>query len=267
MDLRVLKNRAIIKFFESMERWVYRRANLITVHSPGNKDHVVMKGVSPGKVEVMPNWVDTDFIAPGERMNGFREEHNLGDKFVVSFAGVIGYSQDIDVILGAADFLRDRDDILFLIVGDGVKKEGLAKKASSMGLSNVRFLPMQPREKYPSVLAASDVSLVALKKKVVTPVVPSKLLSIMAGGRPVIASLDLKGDAPKIIYKAGCGLAVEPENPESLAEAVLKLYSNPELCKEIGIKGRKYAVENFSPEVCVTKYEELFRSPLRRKGR
>lgn len=96
------------------------RANLITVHSPGNKDHVVMKGASPGKVEVMPNWVDTGFIAPGERMNGFREEYNLGDKFVVSFAGVIGYSQDIDVILGAADLLRDRNDILFLIVGDRV---------------------------------------------------------------------------------------------------------------------------------------------------
>jgi len=117
---------------------------------------------------------------------------------------------------------------------------------------------MQPRDRYPSVLDASDVSLVALKKNVVTPVVPSKLLSIMASGRPVIASLDLKGDAPKIIYEAGCGLAVEPGNPESLAESVLKLYSNPELCKEMGIKGRKYAVKHFSPEVCVTKYEKLF---------
>ena len=78
-------------------------ANLITVHSPGNRDHVVMNGASPGKVEVMLNWVDTDFIAHEERINGFREEYNLGNKFVVSFAGVIGYSQDIDVILNLRD--------------------------------------------------------------------------------------------------------------------------------------------------------------------
>ena len=78
-----------------------------------------MKGAPPDKVEVMPNWVDTDFISPGERMNGFREEHNLGDKSVVSFAGVMGYSQDIDVILGAPDLLRDRDDIPFLVLGTG----------------------------------------------------------------------------------------------------------------------------------------------------
>jgi len=120
-----------------MERGVYRRADLITVHSPGNKDHVVMKGAPPDKVEVMPNWVDTDFIAPGERMNGFREEFGLGDRFVVSFAGVLGYSQDIDVILEAADLLRDKEDIVFLIVGDGVEKERLQKKACSMGLSTM----------------------------------------------------------------------------------------------------------------------------------
>jgi glycosyltransferase involved in cell wall biosynthesis len=78
-------------------------ANLITVHSPGNRDHVVMNGASPGKVEVMLNWVDTDFIAHEERINGFREEYNLGNKFVVSFAAVIGYSQDIDVILNLRD--------------------------------------------------------------------------------------------------------------------------------------------------------------------
>jgi len=77
--------------------------------------------------------------------------------------------------------------------------------------------------------------------------------------------LDLKGDAPKIIYEAGCGLAVEPGNLEGLAESVLKLYSNTKLCKEMRIKGRKYAVENFTPEVCVTKYEKLFRSCRRQK--
>jgi len=117
---------------------------------------------------------------------------------------------------------------------------------------------MQPREKYPSVLHASDVCLVTLSKEVVTPVVPSKLLSIMAAGRPVIASLNLDGDTPKIVEAAQCGYCVEPENPEALAEAILKLYNDKSLGEEFGKNGRAYAEKNFSRTACVEKYEQLF---------
>ena len=95
----------------------------------------------------MHNWVDTDFIYPGERSNGFSQEYGLDDKFVISFAGVIGYSQDIDVILEAASLLQDESDIHFLIVGDGVEKSRLEQKTQDMGLSHVQFLPMQPRHR------------------------------------------------------------------------------------------------------------------------
>jgi len=139
-------------------------------------------------------------------MNGFREEQGLGDAFVVSFAGVLGHSQDLDVVLEAARILNGgrwkmedgswkaeggdwqsairnpQSEILFLIVGDGVEKARLEAKAQQMGLDNVRFLPMQPREKYPAVLHASDVCLATLHAEVKTPVVPSKILSIMAAG-------------------------------------------------------------------------------------
>jgi len=240
-----------------MEHWIYRHADLITVHSPGNRDHVVMKGTPEEKTEVMPNWVDTDFITPGERMNGFRKEFNLGDKFIVSFAGVIGYSQDIDVILRAADILRDRQEILFLIVGDGVEKERLEKIASSMALSNVMFLPMQPRDKYPSVLHASDVCLTTLHKEVRTPVVPSKILSIMAAGRPVIACMHLGGDAPKLVGKAGCGYILPPEDPRILADHILKLYDDKGLNDEMGRKGREYAEKELSLSMAAGRYLKL----------
>jgi colanic acid biosynthesis glycosyl transferase WcaI len=262
IDLGLLRNRWLIRFFEAMERFVYQQANAITVHSEGNRQHIARKlGIEKAeKVRVIPNWVDTRFIQPGPRVNWFREEYNLGNAFIVSFAGVLGYSQDLDIVLEAARILKDENpqsDILFLIVGDGVERPRLKAKVHQMGLDNVRFLPMQPREKYPAVLHASDIGLVTLHAEVRTPVVPSKILSIMAAGRPVVAAMNLDGDGPRLIAEARCGLCVPPEDPQALAEAVLKLYHDPSLRQELGRNGRRYAEEHLSLEACVGRYEEL----------
>lgn len=257
IDLGLMRNRWLIRVFGAMERFVYSRAAHITVHSPGNRDHVLGKGARPERVTVVPNWVDTDFICPGERMNGFRREYGLGDAFIVSFAGVLGYSQDLDVVLDAAALLRSQSGIVWLIVGDGVEKPRLETKARQMGLDNVRFLPMQPRDRYPAVLYASDICLTTLHAEVRTPVVPSKILSIMAAARPVVAALNLDGDAPRLIKEAKCGLCLPPEDPHALAEAVLQLYHDPSLREELGLNGRRYAEEHLSLEVCVGQYEEL----------
>lgn len=267
IDLGLLKNQWLIRLFEAMERFVYRQADLITVHSEGNRQHVLqkMEGKSNEKVRVIPNWVDTDFIRPSERMNRFREEHGLGNAFVVSFAGVLGYSQDLDVVLEAARLIGagpQTSEILFLIVGDGVEKPRLERKAREMGLSNVRFLPMQPRDRYPEVLHASDVCLATLHAEVKTPVVPSKILSIMAAGRPVVAALNLDGDAPRLIAEARCGLCVPPEDPKALAEAILRLYHDPRLREELGGNGRRYAEKHLSLAACVERYEALLREVM-----
>jgi colanic acid biosynthesis glycosyl transferase WcaI len=267
IDLRLLRNRWLIRFFEEMERFVYRRANIITVHSEGNREHVMRK-LDKGqaeKVKVIPNWVDVHFIQPGPRMNWFREAHGLGDAFVVSFAGVLGYSQDLDVVLDAARILEDggwSSEILFLIVGDGVERPRLEAKARQMGLNNVRFLPMQPREKYPAVLHASDIGLATLHAEVRTPVVPSKILSIMAAGRPVVAAMNLDGDGPRLIAEARCGLCVPPEDPRALAEAILQLYHDASLREELGRNGRRYVEKYLSLEACVERYEQLLRQVI-----
>jgi len=276
VDLGLLKNRWLIRVFEAMERFLYARADAITVHSEGNRQHVVRKmGSRNGeKVKVIPNWVDTDFIRPGERLNSFREELGLGDAFVVSFAGVLGYSQDLDVVLEAARILKDANskpefsnpnpEILFLIIGDGVEKPRLEAKARQMGLDNVRFLPMQPRDRYPAVLHASDVGLVTLHAEVRTPVVPSKILSIMAAGRPVVAAMNLNGDGPRLIAEARCGLCVPPEDPQAMAEAVLKLYHDASLRKELSLNGRRYAEEHLSLNRSVAQYVALLHQVVER---
>jgi glycosyltransferase involved in cell wall biosynthesis len=258
VDLGVLDHGFLIRFFERLERFLYRRADHITVHSSGNREIVVARGAEPERVTVMYNWVDTDFIRPGERCNDFSREHGLDDRFVASFAGVIGHSQDLDVVLEAADLLRGHPEIHFLIVGDGTEKGRLERKARSRELSNVQFLPMQPRHRYPSVLHASDVSLATLRAEVATPVVPSKILSIMAAGRPVVASMRLEGDAPHLIEEARCGYALPPGNPRALAETVLALSRDQTLRERLGQNGRRYAEQHLSVRAGAERYIRLF---------
>ncbi|HEY76424.1 MAG TPA: glycosyltransferase family 4 protein [Thermoflexia bacterium] len=265
IDLGVLKNALLIRLFRSLERFVYHRADLITVHSPGNQEYIVGCGIDKAKITVVHNWIDTEFIRPGERRNAFSRQYGLDGKFVVSFAGVIGYSQDIDVVLEAADLLRGWPEIHFLIVGDGVEKVRLEQKAREMGLPNVQFLPMQPRHRYPAVLQASDVSLATLHAEVATPVVPSKILSIMAAGRPVIACMNLDGDAPRLIEEAQCGYALPPEDPQALAEAVLTLYRDAALREQFGLNGRRYAEKYLSVQAGADRYIRLFERLLAKR--
>jgi glycosyltransferase involved in cell wall biosynthesis len=259
IDLGLLKSKVLIKISEAMEKFIYKKARYITVHSEGNRENIISKKVNPEKVIIIHNWVGTDLIKPiNNNDNYFKIRNNLNGRFVVSFAGVMGFAQGLDIVINCAELLKSYKDILFLLVGDGVKKEGLMKKTKDMKLNNIKFLPPQPKEIYPSILYASDICLVTLDKSVKTPVVPAKLLNIMASGRPVVAGMNLKGDAPKIINTAKCGYCVESDDVEGFSKAILKLYHNPELKDEFGMNGRKYAVRHFSRKVCIEKYERLF---------
>lgn len=164
----------------------------------------------------------------------------------------------------AAERLHELEDLLFLIVGDGAQKEEWVEKARH--LKNVRWLPMQSREIYPQVLQASDLCLATLKAEVKTPVVPSKILSIMAAGKPIIATMDLAGDAPHIIEAAGCGYALPAEDDEQLANRVRELYQNREVARQMGTNGRVYVMEHFSLRVCTSLYLSIFEELIQQLG-
>lgn len=257
VDLGKLNKKTLIAFLEKIEEFIYTKASLIIVHSEGNKDIILKRGADINKIHVVYNWVDTNFIKPMKKVNKFSKNYKLNSKFIVSFAGIFGISQDLDIILYAAQELQNFKEIMFLLIGDGLEKQDLIKKAKNLKLKNVLFLPMQQREEYPNILNASDIGLVTLKKEVVTPVVPSKLINIIASGKSVIASLDLNGDAAKIIKEAKCGYCIEPANPEKLAQVILHLYKNPSLREKLGKNGRKYAEKHFSKDICFEKYENL----------
>ena len=258
IDLGLLKNRFLIKIAQIMEKFIYKKASSITIYSQGNLKYLISKGINSNKLKIIPNWVDTDLIKPEGKMNQFRNKYKLGNSFVVSFAGTMGFAQDIEIIIESAKLLKDYRDIKFILVGEGVEKEKIQKRAGELKLKNILFLPLQTRQNYPQILAASDICLVTLKEEVKTPAVPGKIMSIMASGRPILASLFLEGDATKLIRKAGAGIVVEPKNSREFARAILKLYKNKKQRESLGKNGRRYCQKNFSLNTCVKKYMKLF---------
>lgn len=259
IELGLLKNPLIIRMFEWVEALVYLQADKIVVYSEGNRDYLVDKrAVSAGKIAIIPNWVDVDAIRPSDRLNSFRQEQGIGNHFVVSYAGTMGYAQDLSPVLEAAHSLRSHPDILFLLVGEGAREQEWKAKSIKLGLTNVRFLPLQRKSIYPSLIAASDVGLVPLIEGLQTPTVPRKLLDLMGGGRPIIAIVDGNGDAAKIVETAKAGYIIMPGDSHSLTQAILALHNQPALARTLGENGRAYAETHFSRKSCIDQYETLF---------
>ena len=267
IDLGVLRGRLPIGFYRSMESRVYKRAAAITVHSEGNC-RVVRAGVAnPSRVTVVRNWVDLESYRTAGNGASFRSRHELEGVFLVLFAGVMGYAQDLDTVLEAARRLKSNREIVFLLVGDGVEKAALMRKAQAAGIGNVRFMNWVSQEAYPELVAAVDVGLVTLRKSMKTPVVPSKLLGYMAAGKPVVSSLNSESDAIPIIDESGCGFNVDVESPDAMAEAIEKLWKSPESARGMGERGRAYALAHFSRTRAVDDYEWILRNCANQRWR
>ena len=257
IDLGLARRRVVVEILRWIEQYSYRHATAITVHSEGNRRLLLERGLDAQKVRVVHNWVDTTAIRPGLRTNGFRASLGLRDEFVVLFAGVLGYAQDIEVILEAARLLRAHEGIVFILAGDGVRKAQAVEQAAAWGLNNVRFLPFQPLEVYPQLVTMSDVCLVTLQKSVTTPVVPSKIMTIMAAGRPIVATVDAGGDAFEVISGSGGGLCTPPGEAPALAQAILTLYHDPALRQRAGEAGRRFAEAHFDRHAVTAVYARL----------
>lgn len=258
IHLGLLRSRWLMRIGFWMERWVYRHADFITVHSEGNRDHVLKYGGSPDRVHVIPNWIDLGKYTPGPRENSFRERHGLKGKFVLSYAGVMGFAQGVgDLLRAAARLEREVPGFSLVLAGEGVELPKLKRLSRELRLKGVRFIPHLPEEEYIELLQASDACLVTLVKDLRTPVVPGKLQCIMAVGRPAICSVPSTSDARRIIEESRGGFWVEAGDPDQLAEAVLKLHRDPTLMEEMGENARRYAEIHFDRERCIEQYNEL----------
>ncbi len=257
IDLGALRNPVLIAFFRNLERFIYRRAAAIALHSEGNAAWLRRDGVEAAKLRVVHNWVDTETHRPGTDATSNRFRKGFEGRFVVLFAGVMGYAQDMETIVEAAARLREEPRIVFLLVGDGSERAGVERRVRELGLDNVRLLPFVSREDYPQIVAACDVGLVTLKKTMKTPVVPSKLPTYMASARPVIVSVNPESDAGALVRAADCGLLVPPGDPEAMAAAIRSLLNDPARASALGARGREYALRHLTRRACIDEIERL----------
>jgi colanic acid biosynthesis glycosyl transferase WcaI len=195
-----------------------------------------------------------------KRKNDFSREHQLDDRFVILYAGNIGLTQDFETIIAAAELVQDTPKICFFIVGDGARREWLETQIDQQALKNITYLPYQPHSVVPQLYASSDVCLVPLRRNTAFDTFPSKIYTIMAAGRPVIASADQDSELTWVVEQTKCGLAIPPSDAHALAATVKKVFEAPDSLSGMGKKGREYVVAHHSPEIVAQQYHELLKS-------
>lgn len=257
IELEAVRNRAVIAASRALERWCYRRADMVTVLSEDHAANVATKLGSREKVDVIPNFVDTASITPREKENPYRREFGLENKTVVMYAGNVGLSQSLEIVIEAAGALSYEEDVVFVINGQGAKREELEARAA--GLDNVVFVDMQPVERLPEVLAAADLHLVPLRSGLASSSFPSKIYSILAAGRPLIASVDHGTEIAQVVERSGAGITTPPDDAEALTKAIRRVLDAPGDTEEMGRRGRAFVERYISPAAIAESYEDLFR--------
>lgn len=273
VELGLLTGTRAIAAASLLERVSYRHADAVTVLSDELADNVrakITRGLTgdrarheAAKVRVIPNFVDTGWIAPGPRHNGYRDEYGLGDRTVVMYAGNVGLSQSLDLVLAAAAAMIDEPDVVFVVNGGGSARADLERRAA--GLANVVFVDMQPKGRLPEVLAAADLHVVPLKRGLAWSSVPSKLYSILAAGRPILASVDDGTEVARTIERAGAGRSVLPDDPEAFTTAIRSMLADRAALAEAGAAGRRFVEGWASPAAVADAYQELFSELIERR--
>lgn len=249
------KGSLIWKIGSWVSRVTYKNAAHIIVISEGIKKSLLEKGVPEEKITVVYNWIDTERVVPvGRADNSLFDEFGVSkDKFIVTYAGNLGRSQNVSLMVDMAESLREYEDIEFVIFGDGSEKQKLEERIAEAGLGNIHLFPLQPSERISEVYSMGDVSLVSCMRGVGVGAFPSKSNSILSTGTPVLASFDKDSDLCELIEKNSIGVCAEPENADALIEELMELYRDRSLCRKMGENARCFAVERLSRESAVSK--------------
>lgn len=256
VKLGVLHNKALIKMSTWLEEFCYRKAAAVTGQTKGIVDDIVNRGFDKSKVHLVTNGVDTEFFKRENRDEEFRKEIGVENKFAICYAGIHGLAQGLETVIEAAEILKDNKDIQIVFIGDGPEKSKLIEMTEDKGLDNVTFLPVQQKPNMPRIIASMDTTVIPLKKlDLFKGALPSKMFEALSSELPIV--LAVEGEAEKLINDAKAGITVEPENPQDIAQAILKLYNDEELRRTLGQNGRKYVIENYSRESITRRLEKI----------
>ncbi|HEX7003897.1 MAG TPA: glycosyltransferase family 4 protein [Trueperaceae bacterium] len=213
-------------------------------------------------IEVVPNWADGEEIFPiADDENRFFASHpGLEGRFLVQYSGNFGLFHDFETIIDAAEALKDREEIHFLIIGKGARKRWIEEQIAGRGLNNVTLLPYMPRSELNFSLNAQSVSLVTLERGTEGLSVPSKFYPLLAAGKPVIAVMNQAAEVARVVENEGVGVVVEQQDVEGLVAAIERLSESPRLCALMGQRAREVQQRRFDRRHAVRRYMRLIRS-------
>ncbi len=256
IQLGVLRNKLLIRLATALELFLYQKAERVVVATRGIGENIIARGVPREKVEFIPTGVDTTLFDPSKVKASIRDELGLGERFLVLYAGTIGFLQDISTIVEAARILSDHDQVAFLLVGEGPEKERMVELTKKYSLNNVLFVGTQPRERLPSFIGAADLVVASLKKwKLFESALPTKLFEAMAMEVPVVCAI--AGEAAKMMEESGAGVCVEPGNPDEMARAILGLSNDRNALSRKGRRARQYVEKHYSRSETVEQIERM----------
>ncbi|HKR30818.1 MAG TPA: glycosyltransferase family 4 protein [Terriglobales bacterium] len=261
ISLGVLRNSLLVWLARLMETMLYTCAKSIVVNSPAFENYLQKRGVPKSKIEIVPNGADISMFHPESRGESFRRAHRLIDNFVVMYAGALGLANGVEVLLEAASLLRNERRIQLVLVGSGKHERQLRCEAELRKLPNVLFVPAQPKERIPEILAAADACVATLANAPALQVTfPNKVFDYMAAGRPTV--LAVEGPIREVIEKSGGGVCIAPGDSKALAQAILALRDSSSLRAEMGAKARKHVEENFNRTQQAQRFLEVLKGAL-----
>lgn len=257
IDLGILHNPFLIAFFRWIERFIYKHADIVTAHSKCNQDLLVSANPDiASRFTVLHNWIDLSPFSTNHKKN-YRRLFDLEGKFIAVFAGVLGPSQGVHMLVEVAVRIRDLHDIVFLVVGEGPEKKHAEELALVRGLKSILFKPFISQDDYPDLLSNSDVGLICLSPAVKTPVIPGKILGYMAASLPVAAFVNTESDVHQLVADAECGASCISDDVTKMEKILRRFHDNPEACREMGRNGRKYVIEHFSMDHITDQIERI----------
>jgi len=251
-DMGQFRSSGLRRFVSSLESCVMRRFDVVSTISGRMMDRLEAKGVVEQRRVLFPNWIDTESVFPMEQPSPLRRELAIpAEAFVALYSGSLGRKQGIELLVDAARLLLDRPMIRIVICGDGV---GLPKlREMARNLPNVQFVPSQLPERRNDLFNMADIHLLPQRPSVADLVMPSKLLGMLASGRPVVATAHHGSEVASVV--AECGIVVPPEDPAALANAITALSENEQERIRLGAKARGYAAQNFHRDAILAAFE------------
>ncbi len=256
IDTGIITNKWIIKFAYWFEAFIYKKAKKINVLTPAFYTKLVeTKKVSPNKIIEIPNAADfeiSDQLLNSFDVDAFRKDKGWENKFVITYVGAHGVANGLHQIIQTAEILKETN-VLFVLVGDGMKKKELMAQVKSLTLDNVVFYDPVPKKEVLKFVLASDMGAsVLMKNDTFKTVYSNKTFDYMSCKKPILMAID--GVSRELVEKAGAGIFVEPENPIDFSNKIKLYLDNNSLIAVQGESGYQYAKQNFDRVVLAKKY-------------